>query len=200
MLDSIDRALSFALAKSESLSLVAVRIGGIALFFAALMVVVDVVLRRFSSVTLGGADEISSYAFAVSISWGLSLALLRRSHIRVDFLYVLLPLKARAILDAVASLSLAVLAFLLTRWGGMTVMESWRFGATSNSNIVVPLWLPQGIWVVGFAFFLVVCILIFLKCVVLLLQGKDQEAHQVFGILSVQEEAEVESKEALQAL
>ena len=40
------------------------------------------------SMTLGGADELSGYALAISSAWGFSSALLSRSHIRIDTVYV----------------------------------------------------------------------------------------------------------------
>ncbi len=58
------------------------------LLVASILICIDITLRYTMSVTLGGADELSGYALAISSAWGFSSALLSRSHIRIDTVYV----------------------------------------------------------------------------------------------------------------
>ena len=72
----------------ERVSRVAAWIGGAMLIAAALLVCVEIVLRRAFLVSIGGADELSGYSFAIATAWAFSFALLARSHIRIDIVYV----------------------------------------------------------------------------------------------------------------
>ena len=71
--------------------------GGALVAISALLISVDVLLRKVFSTSLGGASEISGYVLAVSTTWALALALLDRSHIRIDSLYMLLPTRLSAL-------------------------------------------------------------------------------------------------------
>lgn len=59
------------LAWDRRLARLLVWIGGSGLLFAAFMVTVDVILRDLFAMTIGGADEISGYIFAVSTAFAL---------------------------------------------------------------------------------------------------------------------------------
>jgi TRAP-type C4-dicarboxylate transport system permease small subunit len=91
----LDRALKAA----DWLSLRAVWAGGALLFLAAFTVSVDVLARKLFTISLGGADELSGYAFAIGTAWAFSFALLRRANVGGDALYQHLPSKVWAVLD-----------------------------------------------------------------------------------------------------
>src|SRR3546814_7332902 len=59
------------LAWDRKLARLLVWVGGAGLLFAAVMVSVDVVLRDLFATTIGGAEEISGYIFAVSTAFAL---------------------------------------------------------------------------------------------------------------------------------
>jgi TRAP-type C4-dicarboxylate transport system permease small subunit len=58
--------------------------GGALVLLAALLIAVDVVLRKVFNASIGGADELAGYALAIGTAWGLGAALLDRTHIRID--------------------------------------------------------------------------------------------------------------------
>ena len=70
-------------------------VGGALMIFAACMVTLDVLLRKFLSVTLGGADEIPGYLFAIATVWAFSYAAYR-VNVRIDALYTHFPRPLRA--------------------------------------------------------------------------------------------------------
>src|SRR6516165_5996316 len=78
--------------------------GGALVLLAAVLIGVDVVLRKFLARSIGGADELAGYSLAIGAAWGLGAALLDRAHIRIDSLYGLFPKKLRLFLDVVALL------------------------------------------------------------------------------------------------
>ena len=123
--------------------------GGALVLLAAILIGVDVVIRKFLSVSIGGADELAGYALAIGTSWGLGAALIERAHIRIDSLYVLFPNALRVALD-VAGLVLFVGFFALVAWHGRLVLDqSWTSGSRSQSAIETPLILPQVVWFAG---------------------------------------------------
>ncbi len=55
------------------------------------MVAVETVVRKVFNFSLQGADELGGYALAVGATIAFSLALLGRTHIRVDVFHDRLP-------------------------------------------------------------------------------------------------------------
>src|SRR5258706_12394367 len=128
-------------------------VGGALLLVAAITICVDIFLRYSFSLTIGGADALSGYAPAISSAWGFSAALLSRSHIRIDTVYV--RVKSRVARAALDLLSLACFALFggLVAWYGWGVLSlSWASDSHSQSAIEMPLIYPQGLWVAGIAF------------------------------------------------
>ena len=75
---------------------------------SVLLISFDVLARKFFGFTTGGADELSSYAFAISTSWALAFATLQRANVRVDVVYQYLPVRVSAVLDWIALVALGV--------------------------------------------------------------------------------------------
>ena len=73
--------------------------GGALVLLAAVLIGIDVLMRKFLARSIGGADELAGYSLAIGTAWGLGAALLDRAHIRIDSLYVLFPQKLRLALD-----------------------------------------------------------------------------------------------------
>src|SRR5690606_4691705 len=145
--EGIMRALDALLRAADRVSHWAVWGGGILMLLAAFLVSAEVLLRKFLLITIGGADELSGYAFAIGTAWALSFTLLRRAHVRVDVLYGVLPQRLRAVLDIAALMSLALFAALLA-WHAAAMWEtSWTFAAGATTPLQTPLWIPQGLWV-----------------------------------------------------
>src|SRR5437868_4053450 len=123
---------------AEGISRVGAIVGGALLLLASLIICVDVTLRYTISQTLGGADELSGYALAIASAWGFSAALLSRSHIRIDTVYVRVRTRVRAVLDL---LSLAALMFFFSlvsyhAWG--VLKQSCLSESHSLSEIQMP--------------------------------------------------------------
>ena len=91
--------------------------GGALVLLAALLIGVDVLMRKFLARSIGGADELAGYALAIGTAWGLGAALIDRAHIRINSLYMLFPRRLRLALD-LAGLVLFVAFFALMTWQG----------------------------------------------------------------------------------
>ena len=75
---------------TRKLSLWMTWFGGALIILSAFLVTLEVFLRKLFNISLGGADELSGYAFGVATTFALSFALLERAHIRVDALIAVL--------------------------------------------------------------------------------------------------------------
>lgn len=189
-------AMSVLLRVAEVVSRWGVWFGGALLLLAALLIGVEVLIRRFLGLSFGGADELSGFALAIGTTWSMAYALLHRAHVRIDSVYVLLPRGLRAVLDL---LGLALfLGFMgLIAWRGWGVFEqSWEVGARTMSRLAAPLALPQFLWVAGLALFLAVAALLLAAAAAALLRGDFRTAHRLIGSRSVTEELEEELGEA----
>jgi len=166
--------------------------GGVLLVLAALMITVDVVARKAFGVTLGGSDELSGYCLAISAAWAFTFALLHRANIRVDAAYKYFPAPVRAALDVAALIALAVFVAVVARYGFEVLTASIRFASRANTPLQTPLWIPQGLWFAGLAFFLVTLFLVTLKAVLAFARGRFADVDLLAGLPDVAREAEDE--------
>ena len=170
--------------------------GGALLIAAALLVGVEVVIRRAFSVSVGGADELAGYALAISTSWALAFTLLERAHIRIDSLSVHLPVRLCALLD-IAGLVLLTGFFALITWYGFGVFQtSWTLGARSMSPLGTPLVVPQLLWVLGLVMFLAIAVLLLIRALVALIAGDLATVRRLVGSRTLREEVAAEVAEA----
>lgn len=176
----------------DLVSRVAAWVGGTMLIASALLVCVEVVLRKAFLVSIGGADELSGYGFAIAMSWAFSFALLSRSHVRIDILYVLLPLRIRAFLDVVSLVVLGIFVALLTRYAWGILFESIQFSYRANTPLATPLWIPQLLWLSGLVFFFVTLANQLLRSSMALVKGDWFAVREVAGTRSIDDEIEAE--------
>lgn len=128
-------------------------VGAYMLLAAALVICADVFLRRFAGTSVHGADELSGYALAISTAWALAYAFYCKSHIRIDVIHRILPIRTRTWLDVLGTAMLFGLAILLCYFGGRELITSISYSAVANTTLRVPLWIPQSLWVSGLVLF-----------------------------------------------
>ena len=122
---------------------------GVLVLLAAILIGIDVLMRKFLARSIGGADELAGYSLAIGTAWGLGAALLDRAHIRIDSLYMRFPARARLAFDF-AGLVLFLTFFGLIAWHGWGVVEqSWTSGSRSQSALETPTVMPQLLWFAG---------------------------------------------------
>lgn len=181
------------------ISRVAAIIAGGLLLLAALLIAVDVVLRKWFHASIGGTDELAGYALAIATAWGIGFTLLSRAHVRVDSFYVLLPLRVRGMLDLVGLLAFISFFGLLTYYAYGTFARSLALGSRSVSELSVRLAIPQGIWFFGLAFFLIVTAVLLVAATLRLARGDLAGVEALVGAKSAEQEV-VEEKRQLEQL
>lgn len=188
----LDRWLDLA----KRLARFAVWCAGALMLAAALLVSVDVLMRKLLVVSLGGADELSGYAFAIATAWALAFTLLQRANVRVDALYIHLPGTARLVLDIAALLALGVFVGLLT-WQAWDVLgTSIAFDAHATTPLQTPLWIPQSLWLAGLLLFAFAWLPLLLRALVAIVGGDAAGARRLIGARSIEEEAAAEISHA----
>ena len=169
--------------------------GGALILLAAVLIGIDVVLRKFFSTSIGGADELAGYALAIGTAWGLGAALVDRAHIRIDSLYALFPLRWRLALD-VAGIGLLIAFFALVAWHGLGVVEqSWSSGSRSQSALETPIVVPQLVWLVGLVGFVAAGVLLLGQALAVGLRGEAGAMSRMISTRSAEEEVEDELRD-----
>lgn len=181
------------LAFTEGLNRIGVWVGGTLLFLISFMIAVEVVLRKIFSISMGGADELSSYVLAISCSWAFGYALLRKAHIRIDVLYVRMPMKARFVFDFMSLFAFLVYLTPLVYFAFLVVQTSVIRNSTANTPLQTPLWIPQGLWFAGLVVFLFTVIVLIVATITRIVRKDMPGAQRLVGPSTLEEEIEEES-------
>jgi TRAP-type C4-dicarboxylate transport system permease small subunit len=180
--------MDFLIRKADGLSKVAVWVAGASLILISLVIGGDVIARKLFNVSLAGTDEIGGYVLAASSSWAFAYTLLRRAHIRIDSLARLLPLRLRSVFDILGLAALGAFMALMTLRSVAVLVLSVQFNAKSMTPLKTPLWIPQGLWVVGLIFFIVVILLLIARSLGALVSGDLQTVNRLIGTRTLDEE------------
>jgi TRAP-type C4-dicarboxylate transport system permease small subunit len=169
--------------------------GGALVLLAAVLIGIDVVMRKLFSTSIGGADELAGYALALGSAWALAATLIERAHIRIDSLYVLLPRRLRFVLD-IAGVALLVGFFGLVAWHGWSmVVQSWASQSRSQSALQTPVVIPQLIWLLGLLVFIAIGILLLVYAVQLATRAQHAAVAKAISTRSAEEEVEDEIRD-----
>lgn len=159
---------------------------------SAIMVTVDVIMRKLFAITLSGSDEITGYVFAAAIAWAYAYCLLHRANVRIDALYNHLGPLTRAWLDLLGLILLLSFVGLLTVKAFTVFTDSFEFNSTAMTTLATPLWIPQLFWLGGLLFFLLTLIFVTLYTIVAMLRRDLVTVARIAGVLTVEEELEEE--------
>lgn len=159
------------------------------------LVIVDIVGRARFGLSLQGTDEIGGYTLAVTSAFGFAQTLLARRHTRIELIVQRLGAVPAALLNLLAALVIGGAAVFLLERGWSVLDESIEFMAVSNSPLQIPLWIPQGLWVIGLGFFAAIAVALAVQAVLML--GNIARFNRLYGPPTIEEEIE-ESLEATQ--
>jgi len=120
------------------------------------VVATETVARKLFNVSLQGADELGGYALAVGSTIAFSLALMGRSHIRVDVFHERLPRRLQAFINWLSITSLAAFAIFIAWLAGKVIADTLAYGSTAQTPWATPLIIPQSVWYAGLVTFALV--------------------------------------------
>lgn len=155
---------------------------------------VEMLGRKLFGFSLQGVDEIGSYTYGIVGAFGFAYTLITRSHTRVDFLLSRFSPRVQALLNVLAMLTLTALA-VLCLWRGLhVVLESIDMKSTAATPLATPMWIPQTIWLAGYALFAAVSLLAAWHALQLFAKGRRAQLNDQFGPQTLAEEIEAETE------
>ena len=175
---------------ARCLSRWAVWVGGALTLASVLLITYEVIARRLFSVSMGGADELSGYAFAISITWAFAFTVLERANVRIDVLYQYLPVRLTAFLDWLSLVALGVFAVYLSYYGTLVAVTSWEQNSAANTPLATPLWIPQFLWAAGLVWFVIVLLLMLVRSSAALVTGDLELVKTLAGMKTAADEAD----------
>ena len=168
-------------------------IGGTLIILSALLVTVEVFLRKVFNVSIGGADELSGYAFGIATSLGFAYTLFERAHIRVDALYNLFPNSLKIMANLLGIILLAGFAGVICVMAWGLVADTISHNSHSITPMRTPLALPQIPWLIGWLFFLACCVLLIVASLKALITREFETLNRLIGTKTIDEQIEDES-------
>lgn len=165
---------------------------GILMLVLSLAVTLETLLRKMFSVSLGGIDELSGYAIAIGAPLAFAVALLERSHIRINVLYLKLGERTRGLLDGLSIIALAALAVFLTAFTWVTLRETQAYQSIAQTPWATPLIYPQALWMAAMVAFLLPALAMMAQALALLARGEWQGLVRLGSPPSVEEELDAE--------
>ena len=157
----------------------------------------EMVSRKLFAFSLQGIDEVGGYTLAVTSAIGFSYTLITRGHTRVDFLVSKMPVPVRAGLNWLAMATLAALTLFALYRGSNVLSESIEFQSTATTPLQTPMWIPQSLWLLGYALFAILATYLAVHATVLLLKGRLDDLNRAYGPQTLDEEIEAEAGDVL---
>jgi TRAP-type C4-dicarboxylate transport system permease small subunit len=165
---------------------------GVTMLALAVLVTLETILRKVFSISLGGVDELAGYSIAVGAPLCFGVALLERSHIRINIGYIYMPARLKAWLDFLSVLSIGVVALFLFGFTVKTVLETQAYQSIAQTPWATPLIYPQAVWLVGMLAFLLPAVWLPIRACTLLVRGKTTELTAEFGPDTPEDELKAE--------
>lgn len=165
--------------------------------FLALSVLVaaETILRKAFGFSLQGADELGGYALAVGSSLAFGIALLGRSHIRIELFHERMPVMVQALLNWLSIVSLAAFGGLLLWTGYVVVRDTMAYGSTSATPWMTPMVYPQGVWYASLGIFSILAAVLAIRASILFFSGRIEELNREFHPKGAMEELKEEIRD-----
>ncbi|WP_249976685.1 TRAP transporter small permease subunit [Vreelandella olivaria] len=165
--------------------------GALMLTLAAL-ITLETLIRKFFSLSFGGVDELGGYTIAIAAPLAFCVAMVEQSHIRINLVHMRLPTTIQAVLNALATLSLGLLAAFLLYFTVKTVMGTHTYSSIAQTPWATPLIYPQAVWLAAMTAFAAAATLLSIKALLLLVKADWKGLNQQFGPSSTSDELEAE--------
>lgn len=132
---------------------------GIVFLGLSFLVTIETVLRKVLNFSLQGAAELGGYALAVGSAIGFGLAVISRSHIRVDVFHERFPPALQAFMNWLSAVMLGALGLFLVGVCWRVVSKTLEYGSAAQTPWATPLIYPQSVWYVALVAFAVYAVI-----------------------------------------
>ena len=161
---------------------------GISLVLLSFFVAAETITRKVFNHSFEGADELGGYVLAIGSALAFTVALVERAHVRIDVLHSRLPLKARAGLDWLSAVSLALLGAFLVYIGYFVISDTIEYGSAAPTPWATPMIYPQSGWYAGYVLFAIAAAGLAIYATYLLVRGRFETLSQAFDPRGVSDE------------
>lgn len=165
---------------------------GASMILLSVMIVAEILLRKFFAFSLGGVDELGGYAVAIVAPLAFIVTAAESAHIRINLLHARLPERARGILNLAASVSLALLALFLFYFTVKTVEETLAYRSIAQTPWATPLIFPQAVWLLTMGAFALGTVILALSACMAAARRDWGTLDRRFGPESVADEVQTE--------
>ncbi|THU04485.1 TRAP transporter small permease [Lampropedia puyangensis] len=182
----------------DKLETILATIFGLIFIGLSLIVAFETVIRKVFNVSMQGADELGGYALAIGSTLAFTVALLGRTHVRVDVFFARFPKRMRTTINWLSAVMMMAFALLMALLGWNSLVDSYEYKSVSQTPWATPLVWPQSVWVLCLAIFAIACTVYAVMSTAWLLQRRWQKIDDLLAPKSTQEEVS-EELEDLQA-
>ncbi|MGB6008330.1 TRAP transporter small permease subunit [Castellaniella sp.] len=165
---------------------------GIIFLALSVIVTIETISRKVFNFSLQGADELGGYALAVGSTLAFSLALIGRTHIRVDVFHDFFPKRMQSWLNALSILSLSAFGLFIGWTAIQVLIDTTTYGSTAPTPWATPLIYPQTAWLISLGAFAAISTVYGLRALRMLLCGDEARLLREFSPKSVKEEVKEE--------
>lgn len=158
----------------------------------SILVGAETILRKVFNVSIQGADELGGYTLAIGSSLAFSVALVGRSHMRIDILHFRMPVKVQGVLNWLAIVLVGLFGLLLAWTTSGIIRDTIEYHSTAPTPWATPLVYPQSAWYAGLMIFAALAVVLAARATKLLVSGRFAELNHDYQPKAAKEELEKE--------
>lgn len=140
------------------------------------LIIVEVFLRSTFRISLQFADEVSAYMLVAVTFLGFSAAMRGGTMFRVEFLFRLIPARARLVVELLFNTASFAFTLVLTYYLVMLTISSYQRDVLSQSLLRTPQFVPQMIMPIGMALLAIALLVLIVGNLAELIYGRREEA------------------------
>lgn len=160
-----------------TLSRIAAGVAALALAGMVLHILYEIVLRYFFATSTYVLDEFVGYGVAACTFLALGYALENGNLIRMNALLARTEGTARRTLELLCALLAMTVTAMLIWFFWIRVLRHWTRGTTSSSIAQVPMWIPEGLVLLGLVVFAIQLLAYLLRQIVPVPPPVEADAH-----------------------
>jgi TRAP-type C4-dicarboxylate transport system permease small subunit len=151
-----------------------------ACFFLMVMTAVHVILRKFSTISIPGAMELTELSLVVIVFCAIGYLQSQNGHVRVDMFVNKFPVRARQFVSFVILLASAVTLYIMF-YAGILQVQSQLSMMTKTTVLLIPIWPFVVIMTIGLIFYALSLTVHAFQSLVAGIKGYDAEAQESDG-------------------
>ena len=160
----------------ERLALIVLLVGGLGMLFSMFLGVADIVGTQVLLIPVPGPRELTESTMVLIVFGALAYAQIRRAHIRVELLYLIMPPRGRAVMDVITDLAAIAFFGLILSEAISEAQYSYQIKEATTGLIRFPLWPARFTLVAGCSLMILQLCLHLIQDLIRIRTGNDIES------------------------